>query len=23
MHDRREFIRSGADAPWSDTLLYP
>lgn len=23
LHDRREFIRTGADAPWSDTLLYP
>lgn len=23
LHDRREFIRAGADAPWSDTLLYP
>lgn len=23
LHDRREFIRSGPDAPWSDTLLYP
>ena len=23
LHDRREFIREGADAPWSDTLLYP
>ena len=23
LHDRREFIRGGADAPWSDTLLYP
>lgn len=23
LHDRREFIREDADAPWSDTLLYP
>lgn len=23
LHDRREFIRSAPDAPWSDTLLYP
>ncbi len=23
LHDRREFIRDGADGPWSDTLLYP
>ncbi len=23
LHDRREFIRAAADAPWSDTLLYP
>ena len=23
LHDRREFIRDGADAPWFDTLLYP
>lgn len=23
LHDRREFIRKAADAPWSDTLLYP
>jgi pyridoxamine 5'-phosphate oxidase len=23
LHDRREFTRSGPDAPWSDTLLYP
>jgi len=23
LHDRREFVRSGPDAPWSDTLLYP
>ncbi|MBA3862552.1 MAG: pyridoxamine 5'-phosphate oxidase [Erythrobacter sp.] len=23
LHDRREFTRSAADAPWSDTLLYP
>ena len=23
LHDRREFIRTSADAPWSDTLLYP
>ena len=23
LHDRREFIRDAADAPWSDTLLYP
>ncbi|MCM0000435.1 MAG: pyridoxamine 5'-phosphate oxidase [Erythrobacter sp.] len=23
LHDRREFIRRGPDAPWSDTLLYP
>jgi pyridoxamine 5'-phosphate oxidase len=23
LHDRREFIRDSADAPWSDTLLYP
>ena len=23
LHDRREFIRSALDAPWSDTLLYP
>jgi pyridoxamine 5'-phosphate oxidase len=23
LHDRREFIRNAADAPWSDTLLYP
>ena len=23
LHDRREFIREAADAPWSDTLLYP
>jgi len=23
LHDRREFIRADADAPWSDTLLYP
>lgn len=23
LHDRREFIRSSADSPWSDTLLYP
>ena len=23
LHDRREFIRSDADALWSDTLLYP
>ena len=23
LHDRREFVREGADAPWSDTLLYP
>ena len=23
LHDRREFVRDAADAPWSDTLLYP
>jgi pyridoxamine 5'-phosphate oxidase len=23
LHDRREFVRASADAPWSDTLLYP
>lgn len=23
LHDRREFIRTAPDAPWSDTLLYP
>lgn len=23
LHDRRDFTRSGPDAPWSDTLLYP
>jgi pyridoxamine 5'-phosphate oxidase len=23
LHDRREFTRAGAGAPWSDTLLYP
>ena len=23
LHDRREFTRSGPDAPWADTLLYP
>ncbi|MBI1404421.1 MAG: pyridoxamine 5'-phosphate oxidase [Porphyrobacter sp.] len=23
LHDRREFLRSGPDAPWADTLLYP
>jgi pyridoxamine 5'-phosphate oxidase len=23
LHDRREFTRAGAEAPWSDTLLYP
>jgi pyridoxamine 5'-phosphate oxidase len=23
LHDRREFIRSAPEAPWSDTLLYP
>jgi pyridoxamine 5'-phosphate oxidase len=23
LHDRREFTRPSADAPWSDTLLYP
>ncbi|MFN3863938.1 MAG: pyridoxamine 5'-phosphate oxidase [Erythrobacter sp.] len=23
LHDRREFVRPSADAPWSDTLLYP
>ncbi|HEY6965188.1 MAG TPA: pyridoxamine 5'-phosphate oxidase [Erythrobacter sp.] len=23
LHDRREFVRSAPDAPWSDTLLYP
>lgn len=23
LHDRREFIRAGADEAWSDTLLYP
>lgn len=23
LHDRREFTRDSADAPWSDTLLYP
>jgi pyridoxamine 5'-phosphate oxidase len=23
LHDRREFTRDRADAPWSDTLLYP
>ena len=23
LHDRREFTRSGPEAPWSDTLLYP
>jgi pyridoxamine 5'-phosphate oxidase len=23
LHDRREFVRSGPDAPWSDRLLYP
>ena len=23
LHDRREFIRTAHDAPWSDTLLYP
>ena len=23
LHDRREFIRASAEAPWADTLLYP
>jgi pyridoxamine 5'-phosphate oxidase len=23
LHDRREFTRSGPNAPWTDTLLYP
>lgn len=23
LHDRREFVRADAGAPWSDTLLYP
>ena len=23
LHDRRQFIRDNADAPWSDALLYP
>jgi pyridoxamine 5'-phosphate oxidase len=23
LHDRREFTRAAADAPWFDTLLYP
>ncbi len=23
LHDRREFVRASAAAPWSDTLLYP
>ncbi|WP_086617720.1 pyridoxamine 5'-phosphate oxidase [Erythrobacter tepidarius] len=23
LHDRREFTRPSAEAPWSDTLLYP
>jgi pyridoxamine 5'-phosphate oxidase len=23
LHDRRDFTRASADAPWSDTLLYP
>jgi pyridoxamine 5'-phosphate oxidase len=23
LHDRREFVRDAADAPWADTLLYP
>ena len=23
LHDRRQFIRTHADQPWSDTLLYP
>lgn len=23
LHDRREFTRSGPEAPWADTLLYP
>ncbi|MDP5103831.1 MAG: pyridoxamine 5'-phosphate oxidase [Erythrobacter sp.] len=23
LHDRREFMRMSAEAPWSDTLLYP
>lgn len=23
LHDRREFVRESAEAPWSDTLLYP
>ncbi|MFN4020868.1 MAG: pyridoxamine 5'-phosphate oxidase [Erythrobacter sp.] len=23
LHDRRAFTRSGPEAPWSDTLLYP
>lgn len=23
LHDRREFVRDGADGEWADTLLYP
>jgi pyridoxamine 5'-phosphate oxidase len=23
LHDRREFVRGAADAPWTNTLLYP
>lgn len=23
LHDRREFVRASAEAPWSDALLYP